>query len=470
MKLRPTERTSLGRGFLAPQSSEKQQLILPGQLVPELDELYTTYVTEVYENSELPSVVDLIKMFRFCPINRISVEFKAMRAVGAFGKYVHPDKKSVITSSGRQTLTEWVNGNFQTMRGNLADVIAKMFRQACGLGYSVAEIIYSANIPGHQGEWRIWKINVLNPCRYRFAGIYGDWDRIIYRSNFKSLYPIPRRKLIHIYIPSIDDPENPLGDGQGVRGYNYYLARKLALKNWNNQLARGVKGLTVVKADSNATVPQTDIYGKIILDSNQNPIPVSAVKEAGKAMSRTKDGDVAAIDKSTEIQHFPGISGTGADYNLALGRYTDDIFMAYGIPKTIFQEGSGALGQAGLNSGHLQTIDTQISGLVQIAKEQFIEQIVRDLLQANFGIKHQDDYGEFKPDSYLPPEQASMRISNLMSAMLQGVVQPGEIEAVNRIREDVGLSRISEEDFQIMQMQQIVQQQQQQGSYATEDY
>lgn len=452
MKLRPTE--------------EKQPDILPGQLAPELDQLYTDYVTELYENADLPSIIDLIKMFRFCPINRISVEFKAMRAVASFGKYVHPDKKSIITSSGRQTLTQWVNSNFQTMQGNLSDAIAKMFRQACGLGYSVAEVIYSANIPGHQGEWRIWKINVLNPCRYRFAGIYGDWDRIIYRSTYKALYPIPRKKLIHIYIPSIDDPENPLGDGQGVRGYNYYLARKLALKNWNNQLAKGVKGQTVVKGDSNATVPKTNRFGEIETDSQGNPIPISAVKEAGKAFRDAKDGDVVAVDKSIEVQHFPGISGTGQDYNLALGRYTDDIFMAYGIPKTIFQEGSGNLGQAGLNAGHFQAIDTQIIGLIQIAKEQFIEQIVRDLLQANYGIKQQDDYGEFKQDSYLPPEQASMRITNLMSAMLQGIVQPSELEAVNRIREDCGLSRLSEEDFQIMQMNQILQQQQQ--SYATE--
>lgn len=452
MKLRPVE--------------EKQIAILPGQLAPELDQLYTSYVTEIYEDPELPSLIDLIKMFRFCPINRISVEFKAMRAVSAFGKYAHPDKQNIITSSGRQTLTDWTNSNFVTMKGNLADTIAKMFRQACAFGRSVAEINYSANISGHQGEWRIWKINVLNPCQYKFAGMNGDWDRIIYRSNYKSLYPIPRKKLIHIYIPSIDDPENPLGDGQGVRGYNYYLARKLALKNWNSQLAKGVKGLTVVKGDSSATVPKTDGYGQIQKDSNGNPIPVSAVKESGRAFRNAKDGDAVAIDKSTEVQHFAGISGTGQDYNLATQRYTDDIFMAYGIPKTIFQEGSGALGQAGLNAGHNLTIDTQISGLIQIAKEMFIEQAIAPLLQANFGIKQQDDYGEFKPDPYLPPEQASMQMTNLMSAMLQGVVQPTELEAVNRIRENCGLSRLSVEDFQMMQMQQILQQQQQ--SYATE--
>ena len=439
--------------------------ILPGELAPDLDELYTSYVTELYESADLPSLLELVKMFRFCPINRVAVEFKSLRAVEAFGKYVYSDKTPVLTSTGRQTLTEWVNSNFQTMKGNLPDVVGKMFRQAYSLGYSVAEIVYSANIPGHQGEWRIWKIKVLNPCRYRFAGVYGEWDRIIYRSTTRSHYPIPRRKLLHIYIPAIEDPENPLGDGQGVRGYNYYLARKLALKNWNNQLAKGVKGQTVVKADSNATVPLTNLRGEKILDAHGNPIPVSAVKESGKAFAQARDGDVVAIDKSTEVQHFPGISGTGADFNLALTRYTDDILMSYGIPKTILGEGSGALGQAGLSAGHRITLDTQIGSMLDIAREQFIEQIARDLLHANFGINHQDDYGSFVEDQYLPPEQSGLRISNLMSAMLQGIIQPTELEAVNRIREDLGLSVLSNEDFNEMQMQQVLAQQAAQESY-----
>jgi hypothetical protein len=443
--------------------------ILPGELAPDLDDLYSNYVTELSESAELPSLLELIKMFRFCPINRVAVEFKSLRAVEAFGKYVHPDKTPISTSTGRQTITEWVNSNFQTMRGNLPDIVGKMFRQAYGLGYSVAEIVYSANIPGHQGEWRIWKIKVLNPCQYRFAGIHGEWDRIIYRSTYRSHYPIPRRKLLHFYIPAIEDPENPLGDGQGVRGYNYYLARKLALKNWNNQLAKGVKGQTVVKADSNATVPLTNLRGEKVLDAQGNPIPVSAVKESGKAFAQAKEGDVVAIDKSTEVQHFPGISGTGADYNLALTRYTDDILMSYGIPKTILGEGSGALGQAGLSAGHRITLDTQIGSMLDIAREQFIEQIARDLLHANFGINHQDDYGSFAEDQYLPPEQSGLRISNLMSAMLQGIIQPTELEAVNRIREDLGLSILSNEDFNEMQMQQILAQQQQQQSYEQEE-
>ena len=53
--------------------TEKLQ-ILPGELVPDLDELYTDYVQELIEDPEMPSVVDLVKMYKVCGVNRISVE------------------------------------------------------------------------------------------------------------------------------------------------------------------------------------------------------------------------------------------------------------------------------------------------------------------------------------------------------------------------------------------------------------
>lgn len=440
--------------------------ILPGKLAPDLDELYQEYVTELQQGDDyfkIPSLIELIKMFKFCPYNRIAVELKSLRAVASFGEYSHPDKRTVITSSGRQTLTEWVRGNFQTMQGNLPDVINKLFKQAYGFGYSVAEIEYSANVTGHQGEWRLWRINVLNPCRYRFAGRRGVWDRIIYRSRFQSHYPIPRKKLIHIYCPSMEEPENPYGDGQGIRGYNYFLARKLALKNWNGQLAKGVKGQTFVKADSNATVPKTNLAGEIERDDNGQPIPISAVQASADAVRRAGDGDVIGLDKSTEIQHFAGISGTGQDYNLALIRYVDDIFMSYGVPKTILGEGAATLGQAGLNAGHQIVLDTQIGSMVGITREHIVEQVAKDLLTANFGVTQQDDFGKFEQNKQLPPGEASMRITNIMSSMLQGIIKSNDLEAVNRVRVDCGLSALSAEEFQQQIVQDILQQQQ---SYA----
>ena len=171
------------------------------------------------------------------------------------------------------------------------------------------------------------------------------------------------------------------------------------------------------------------------------------------------------------LEHFhtPGVGGLGADYNLALTRYTDDIMMAYGIPKTILQEGSATLGQAGLNYGHRLIFDTQIEGLVVQMRNQILEQIVRPLLQANFGIQEQDEFGGFASEKFLPPEMSATRVSNLMSAMLQGVIDTNDIEAVNVIRRDCGLEPLTKEEFDRRQVQKILQQQKVQPSYAIEN-
>ncbi len=440
--------------------------ILPGELSPNIDSLYWGTVQELSEDPQLPSVQDLLAMFKICPVNRICCELKSLRGVAGFGTYAHPDSRPVLIPSGRTTLTEWVNSNFQTMTGNLEDAIGKMFRQAYGIGYSVGEIINSSNISGHQGEWRLSKIKILNPCRYSFAGREGEWDRIIYKSHQKSQYPIPREKLIHIYIPSLEEPENPLGDPQGARAYTFYKARMTALRSWNKQIIRNSKGLTILKGKSDDTVTVKDEEGNTVYKPDGTAKTKPALKDAVEKFVLAEDGDVVAIDKTTEHFHIPGVGGLGADYNLALTRYTDDIMLAYGIPKTILQEGSATLGQAGLNYGHRLIFDTQIEGLVVQMRNQIIEQIVRPLLQANFGIQEQDEFGGFTSEKFLPPEMSATRVSNIMSAMLQGVLDTTDIEGVNVIRRDCGLEPLTKEEFDRRQVQKLLQQQQQQSYMA----
>ena len=118
------------------------------------------------------------------------------------------------------------------------------------------------------------------------------------------------------------------------------------------------------------------------------------------------------------------------------------------------------MGQAGLNAGHRLIMDSQIGGIVQVAREQFIEQVTRNLLNANFGIKNQDDFGEFVDSGFLSPEQSGLRINNFMSAMLQSVVSISDLEAINRIRLDCGISALSAEEYNEMQMQALLAQQQ----------
>ncbi len=439
--------------------------ILPYQLAPELDELYHQFTTELIEDStltELATTEQLIRMYKLCPYNGLSIRFLALRAAGALGEYNHNEKKLFITSSGNKTLEEWVKSNFQTMRGSLRQSVKKMLTQAVCVGYSVAEIVNTAKMPGHYGEWRLWKIKVLNPCRYTFAGKDGEWDRIIYKSRRRGEYPIPRQKLLYIYIPSIDEPENPLGCALALRGYPYYIARQLALKNWSDRLTRNAIGTTVIKGDSNITVTEKDILGNTILDSVGKPKKKPALEHHVKKAAEARDGSVLGLPKDFDYQHFPGTGGVGADYNMALTRYVDDIWIAYGIPKTMFQEGSAILGQAGLNYGHRLVLDAQIEDMVEMMRNQLLEMVIRPLLAANFGIKHQDDFGTFKTNTFLPPENAQMRANLISSGMLQGIIDPNDLAAINQFRKDAGLEPVSAEDYNQQQIRKLLEAQAQQ--------
>ena len=44
---------------------KKEPQILPGELAPELDDLYVSYVHELFEDPETPSLLELVKMFKY---------------------------------------------------------------------------------------------------------------------------------------------------------------------------------------------------------------------------------------------------------------------------------------------------------------------------------------------------------------------------------------------------------------------
>lgn len=436
--------------------------ILPFELAPDIDRVYEHFVQEIQNDPELPSADDLVQMYTYCPYNALSIRFLALRAANSLGEYTHSSEQLYRVKSGKQTLTEWVKSNFQTMRGDLSQSIKKMLTQACCLGHSVAEVVYTSEMPGHKGEWRLSKLKVLDPNLYTFAGKNGEWDRIIYKSSRRGEYPIPRQKLIHLYFPSVREPENPIGLALGIRGYPYYKARTLTLKTWNKQIVRNLKGMTIIQGDSNDTVIAKDILGVPLYDTTGKPLTKPAVEEHVNKIAKAEDGAIIGLDKKFTYQHYPQTGNNSGDFNQFLIRCCDDIFMAYGIPKTIFGEGSAALGQAGLSYGHRLTLDIQIEDTILSARSQILEMIVRPLLSANFGLKEQDDFGSFDTDNFLPPEQSQMRANLISSGMLQGLIDPNDLEAINQYRKDCGLTPVSAEKYNEIQVRKMIEAQQQQ--------
>ena len=101
-------------------------------------------------------------------------------------------------------------------------------------------------------------------------------------------------------------------------------------------------------------------------------------------------------------------------------------------------------------------MDSQIEDLVNDLRDQLIEKVVKPLLVANFGSRFEDNPGRFESDKFLDPSMTSMRVSNLTLAMGQGYIDANDLEANNRLREDLGLSPKSKEDFDQEQLAKLL--------------
>ena len=433
---------------------------LPGQLTPTLEDVVWEFVAEVKRKGKYP-IRQLAEMVRADPISSAAVMVKANRAIALVGVYKHSVEDVQNFPSGAYSATEFIRSCFDSMEGSLTDVILKMAAQAYALGRSVAEIVWSTELEGYTGELRIKRINILDSDRIRFAGRKGEIDRVFYRSGKREI-AVPYSKCLHIYNSAIDD-NNPDGDPQAAKAFPYWEAHKLIMREWAIAAERQATGLTIVKAASGETVTDMDKLGNPIRTESGELKKISALDFAVRQLQDLRNGSIAGTDKNNDIITVPQTGGEGF-FNLTTEKLDKYRWLAFGIPWTIFNEGSAILGQAGLNFGHRMIMDTQIEGIALQFKDRLINNICRPLLAWNFGIR--DNFGTFEPEQFLDPAQSGMRVSNLMTCLQTGVFDQGDLEALNQLRKDLGLSAKRQDQFNKelmikLQAQQQAQQQQQ---------
>jgi len=446
--------------------------LLPGELVETVSQLGYDWVTQLQWNINNITIEDLKKMSRDCEISSRAGKILSLRARSVFGDYNHADKKTYRLSwAGRsQTIQEWVRSNFQSMEGDLNEKIAMCFEQAVHFGHGVAEIVSTHKADGYPFEHRLDKLKVLPIDRYYFAGRQGEIDRIIYHPLSGGQRPIPIQKLLVIYNPRADEPEDLYGDCAIARAYPFYRLRRTL---WKMVGVAGLNysiGRTIYKVQSEKQVQLFDSDGKPSLNIDGTPKTGSAGRAVAAAVKNAAAGDPLILDKNVDTLPLTVPSGEGF-FNTILPLLTKQIWTCYGIPSTIMDDTNQGLGNSGLNQGHREVLDNQIAGMLMTSRSQTIEKIVRPLLDSNFGAVIKD-YGSFGEPKFLDPNLRSMRVSNLMQGVMQGLASPDDLDVVNVYREDIGLSPISSEDWELKQYQlaMLAQQQQQQPVEQQHEY
>ena len=92
-----------------------------------------------------------------------------------------------------------------------------------------------------------------------------------------------------------------------------------------------------------------------------------------------------------------------------------------------------------------------------------MEKIARNIITWNIGWK--SGFGKFETQPHSDPAQQASRAMNLMSAISSQVIPSTDLSAVNRLREDLGVSPITQDEMvQLAQMAQAMQSMQGMGA------
>jgi len=414
----------------------------PEQLAPLVEEVANEFVQIATQGDEPYTLDELHRMVRLDAPSRAALALISQRASVALGNYAHPDPKMYKVRGGRrQTVTEWTRSNFQSMKGTFRAVIKKKIAQSFGLGYSATQILFSSNEPGFAGEWRLARLNTLDTKRVEFAGMKGQIDRIIYNSSTKGQLPLDYKYIIHLTNDLLES--HPKGYPQAAAAYPFFKARQLLLKEWAIAGQRQATGLFVVQVPSNETVRLLNSRGKPLVRNGEVATGSAAEAVLLQAQDLGNNG-VFVTDIKNRVMNLPQTAGENF-FNLSCQYLQNQIFLCYGIPQTIFNEGSVQLGSAGVNAGHRLILDSFIEGLVAALKEELIEKVIRPLLTANFGIR--DEFGDFQQEKFIDPTMAAGRASNIINALSMGVLENTDLAAVNRLRTDLGISELSQEEY-----------------------
>jgi hypothetical protein len=188
-----------------------------GQYSTDIAALSTITISELAYPGEdkRPPIKDLTDMVERDPVAAKCVALKALRAVQSFGNYTHPKKE----------IESFVNGNLQTLNKSFKRTLFKLISSVILYGFGIAEFTFTSKARGHQGQWRLATLNVLDPEKIvKFIGKNGKIIAIQYDNGDGKTINIPYKKCIHVINNSgvTFNEKEVWGVGDGMAALNYY--------------------------------------------------------------------------------------------------------------------------------------------------------------------------------------------------------------------------------------------------------
>lgn len=424
---------------------------LGGRITSKVNNLTQETIQEITRPKDKYTIKQYKELLETEPLSKACVELKRLRMMASMEGYENEDKK----------LQDFVLDNFATMDGNLRTAIGQL-SSALPFGFAVAEIEFASDLPGNRGQWRLKSINPLDPERVSFAGRKGAITYVVYNDSGKKKY-IEYSRCIHV-VNGITFGD-PYGSAECRRAMPYYKAKTLLFAEMMVAGKNNASAMLIAQADSNDTVQILGPDGNPLRNPDGSQKVMSAQEALMRQLEQAESNGIIATDLKNRVS--PLLIPSGENFwNLALMLLKKEILLSFLVPSLIWDEGSGGLGNTGISGNHKSTLDANIGAIEEQIQEEVLEKIVRNLIFWNFGFHKK--YGSFASQPYTDPNMIMSRASNLLTALSTGVIPQSDIDAVNRLREDLGVPPLDREQMMNLLALNVQQQQMQQGGMPAE--
>lgn len=391
-----------------------------GTLTPQIEALVNDFIQELSATGREYTPQEYLDALT-CPIAKAPITVITLLGLSFFGEYTHKEEKIQI----------FIRSNFEGMQGSLHTTIQQLM-SAIFMGNSVAEW----GIVPKGKQWVLDRIKILTPGRWSFMGAKGEITQIRYYSTQN--IDVPYEQCLHI----VNNPHMAFDDPRGVSDLDGAIA---AIKAWNILMSE-----MLIAGQRQATKQVVGYYDDdapdtVIKDVEGNPVldvqGVERTKTAGEQMSEQLSNIENKTSMVTSIRNKVEALDNEVATNFfeqALNICQKAIFMSFLFPETALQV-AAAGGDSNLNRGHMSLLETNVKALVDQIKETMLDKLIRPLIVWNFGDR--DDWGSFEVEAGAEEERVALG-NLLISAFSNQIFTIDDLEAVNKLREFVGMSKL----------------------------
>lgn len=411
-----------------------------GQYSTNIAALSSVLIKEITYPAETvrPPIKELRIMAEKDPMVAKCASLKALRISQTFGNYTHT-KKEIET---------FINSNLNTLNKSFKHIIFKAAHCVVLYGFAIIEFTLTSKARGHQGQWRLANLNVLNPERIiRFKGKHGRVEAIEYDNGGGKFINIPYGKCIHIInnSGSAFEESELWGVGDGIAALNYYKLKKVVL----TQLALATKnnstGIIHAKVSNTGRTILVDSKMNPMRGSNGQPIEVTKQIALNYQLQDLYKKDYIVTDTDVDLNRIQ-IQNDYQFWEYILGYIDRAIQQAFGVPVGIFDSGVSGLQNVGLSQNFKSIFDSTIFSLTTLFKEELLNKVIKRLLAFNFPSDwYKDNYGEFAFDVQEDQDVINSRLSTVSSLLASGIIDINDVEVLALIRKDLGLPALTEE-------------------------